>query len=66
MADFDEFFDAHNPEHRAAYRHLEKTGSWPDGFIPDELEMGPTWHVIAIARLGQAWLAYTSADDPKL
>ena len=63
MADFAEFFDAHNPEHRAAYRHLETTGSWPEDFIPDDVELGPTWHVVALAKLGQAWLAYTSADD---
>lgn len=64
MQSFGDFFNAHNPEHRAAYRHLEDAGYWPEGFIPDDVDMGPTWHVIALAKLAQAWLEYTSAGDP--
>lgn len=64
MPTFEDFFDAYSPHHRDAYRTLENTGSWPEGFIPDNVELGPTWHVMALSKLAQAWLSYTSAVDP--
>lgn len=31
---FEDFFDPSNIEHIKAYAHVEKTGAWPEGFIP--------------------------------
>lgn len=41
--DFLDFFDIHNKEHLAAYRHLSVHGAWPVGFLPNNCEMSPIW-----------------------
>ena len=51
-----EFFDPYDPNHIAAYRQLERNGSWPAGFLPDNLEMGSLWHVEIVGKMAQAWL----------
>lgn len=56
----DEFFNPHDINHVMAYRHLEETGSWPKGFLPEEVynSMGPTWHVELVGMMAQAWLKH--------
>lgn len=55
-----EFFDPYNPEHLAAYRHLEKTGAWPEGFLSEDiyLAMHPSWNVELVGLMAQAWLKH--------
>ncbi len=31
-----DWFDVRNPEHIEAFSHVEKHGTWPVGFVPDE------------------------------
>lgn len=38
-----DWFDIKNPDHAAAYRHLQDRGFWPPGFIPDSIEHTPGW-----------------------
>lgn len=52
-----EFFDPHNIVHVRAYRHLEKTGSWPEGFLPEpDCEWPLLWHAGLASKLAHAWL----------
>ena len=37
-----EFFNIHDPNHLRAFRVLQKTGGWPIGFIPDDVEFTET------------------------
>ena len=36
-----DFFNPYSIEHLKAYRHLEKTGFWPEGFVSDEMVNHP-------------------------
>jgi hypothetical protein len=58
-----DFFDPYNVEHLKAYRHLEKTGSWPKDFIPDELMDGINiaWQVELLGKMSKAWLEQAEA-----
>ena len=51
-----EFFDPYDPNHIAAYRYLESTGSWPVGFLPYEIEIGSCWQMEILAKMAEAWL----------
>jgi hypothetical protein len=39
----EEWFDIYNPDHLRAYRHLETTGMWPEGFIPENIKFSNIW-----------------------
>jgi hypothetical protein len=57
-----DFFDPYNVSHLKAYRHLEKTGFWPKGFIPDEIiGLAMAWQVGLVAKLARAWLQAAEA-----
>ena len=58
-----EFFDPYNIEHLKAYRHLEKTGFWPEGFVSDEMMKNcpMLWQAELVAKLARAWLQ--AAED---
>jgi len=34
-----DWFDVANPEHLKAYKHLQDTGLWPEGFLPEDIEI---------------------------
>lgn len=38
-----DFFDVTNLDHLKAWRHLQNTGLWPVGFIPDGTEFPTLW-----------------------
>lgn len=42
---FREFFDCKNLEHVKAFIYLQGHGTWPEGFIPEDCEMEPSWYV---------------------
>jgi hypothetical protein len=63
---FSEWFDPYNREHLDAYRHCEKTGFWPENFIPDNIEGQAHYFAIeAMHILGKAWLRYTLLMNTK-
>ena len=35
----EEWFDTNNLEHMRAFKHLNKTGTWPIDFLPDDIEI---------------------------
>ncbi len=55
---FTDWFDIKNPEHIAAYKHLTtgNTGCWPEGFIPDDVEMTVNWAVWTAMELANAFV----------
>jgi hypothetical protein len=54
-----DFFDPYNFDHLQAYRHLEEHGQWPQGFLPDDIELdsGP-WVISLIKKMALAWLIH--------
>jgi hypothetical protein len=52
-----DWFDVKNFDHIRAYKHLQYTGGfWPEGFIPDNVEMVLNWQFLLIAKLAQEYL----------
>jgi hypothetical protein len=52
------WFDAGNVEHLKAYRYLEKTGCWPEGFLPADIDMPHNWQFILLAAMAAKWLEH--------
>ena len=53
----EDWFDVHNKEHLAAWKHLSTKGTWPVGFVPyDDVELGPHWQVNIMSIMANAWL----------
>ena len=52
------WFDPNNKEHLKAYNHLSKKGSWPEGFIPDNVELEGPWQYELTAIMAQCWSDY--------
>jgi hypothetical protein len=51
-----EFFDPYNMDHIEAYQHLGKTGHWPEGFLPENIEIAPLWQIRILEKLANAWI----------
>ena len=51
-----EWFDPYNIKHIKAYKHLYDTGSWPEGFIPKNVEMVTSWQMLLWSKLANAWV----------
>lgn len=59
----DEWFDPYNMEHLKAWRVLQVTGSWPEGFVnpedfvvPDKLERAGLWEVMIDCKIAKAFV----------
>lgn len=61
-----DWFDPHNPAHLRAYRVLDETGAWPDGFIPEDVELSGGWHGQVIAKCGHAWMSLKLGDASEI
>ena len=46
-----DWFDVNNIEHLKAYKHLQDTGTWPKGFIPEDNEFVALQTTILANRL---------------
>jgi len=55
-----DWFDPMSSEHMKAYVHLNETGSWPKGFLPEDLEILPNWQIVLIGKMADCWLEYYS------
>jgi len=49
-----EWFDPYNPEHLRAYRRLMDHGMWPEGFIPDNVDMTSGWQYALASKIADA------------
>jgi hypothetical protein len=52
----DQFFDPSNVEHLRAYRQLQKTGLWPQGFLPDNITFPSLWAVTIANKLADLYV----------
>ena len=59
-----EWFNVQSDEHLAAYRILEQSGLWPEGFIPEEVSLSPGWHMQLMWKMASACLDYKAAIKP--
>ena len=46
-----EWFDIRETDHFMAYKHLMKNGMWPEGFIPDDVEIPNNWQVSLMGNI---------------
>jgi len=51
-----DWFDIKDVQHLKAYQHLQKTGSWPMGFIPADVEISLAWQIEIIAKFANAYI----------
>lgn len=49
--DIIDWFDPENLEHLRAYRHLQNFGSWPKGFLPDDIEIPVLWSTMIESKI---------------
>lgn len=59
MTTIEQWFDPQNRVHIEAYCELQKTGMWPKGFIPNNIEMPEmpaTWHFQITNKIAEAWI----------
>ena len=59
--DFIEWFDPYNHNHTDALVYLQETGCWPEGFIPEEVELQGGWTRDLNRKLANAWIMYRQA-----
>jgi len=53
-----EWFDPDLIDHCFAYRHLAKTGTWPEGFLPKNIHVNVGWQPILAFKLAHRWIEY--------
>ena len=58
-----EFFDPHDKVHLKAYETLEKTGVWPEGFIPEDVEITTCWQISLASVMAGLWVAKNLEED---
>lgn len=59
-----EFFDPYKIDHIKAFRHLQKTGFWPLGFVPETLEEAPSlWYTLVADKMVNAWLIAAESGE---
>lgn len=57
-----DFFDPHDINHVAAWKALEETGAWPQGFIPEGTVMSEGWHRSLSYKMADAWVEHKLAN----
>ncbi len=50
------WFDVLNADHLKAYRTLETTGQWPQGFLPADCTFVTNWQYVLCSKLAEAYL----------
>jgi len=56
MEKFSDWFDPYDFNHISAFSYLRDTGHWPEGFIPDNIDMGNIWQFDVVAKIAAAWV----------
>jgi len=51
-----DWFDPSNIEHLKAYKHLQDTGVWPEGFLLEDIEMLPLWSLLLSGKIVDVYL----------
>lgn len=53
-----DWFDPDDDAHLLAYEVFQRTGAWPQGFLPAEVELTPAWHLHLAGRMAERWLRH--------
>jgi hypothetical protein len=53
---FLDFFNPLDIDHLRAYNHLQKNGTWPKGFIPEDVEMDDHWYMLMQTKMADLWV----------
>jgi len=53
---FTEWFKPCNTEHLNGFLEFENTGSFPKGFLPENILFDENWHKIAISDMAEQWM----------
>ena len=54
---FLDFFDPLDIDHLRAYQHLQRKGSWPEGFIDwDNIDFEPNWQLHLQSKMADLWV----------
>ena len=51
-----DFFNPIDIDHLKAYQHLQSTGMWPEGFIPERVDFSPNWQMLLQSRMADLWV----------
>jgi hypothetical protein len=65
LLDWNDFFDPYNVDHMEAYGHLKEHGSWPEGFLPENVEIDPLWIMKTHGLMAEAWYKYITSEKHK-
>ena len=61
------WFDVHNINHCKAYRHLQRTGEWPEGVdFHDTHTLGSMWQVTLMSQMTKAWVDQMLEDNDEV
>jgi hypothetical protein len=56
MANITDFFDPHNKDHIEAWKHLCKTGCWPENFLPEDIVIDYLWQYQVTSKLASEYV----------
>lgn len=51
-----DWFDVNDTNHVGAYRHLQQTGVWERGFLPENIIFPVAWHAMIAFKLADAYM----------
>lgn len=53
-----EFFNPHDHDHLRAWSHLNRTGTWPENFIPEDITFSPVWRFDLTLKMAECWVSH--------
>lgn len=59
----EDWFDPHDVGHIRAWEYLNRRGVWPEGFIPEYVDMSAVWSVAIANKMARAWADHVLATD---
>jgi hypothetical protein len=55
--DITEWFNPLDKNHINAYKYLNKNGSWPKNFIPEDIKFSLNWQLTLLEIMTKEWLS---------
>jgi len=66
VRDIKNWFDPYSDEHLDAFKEVNRTGMWPEGFVPNDMHFSSFWRLELLEILAKAWLDHReNLDDHK-
>lgn len=50
-----DWFDPKNLDHLRAWKHLNHKGTWPEGFIPKDVECNSVWTILISQKMANLY-----------